>query len=529
MSGAQKQSFTAMLLWLAAASLAGIMVWQLFSKIVYVSVDSGIYLDSARALLAGARPYIDFVDINPPLAMYLHVPVVWLADILNTDSIAAYFVTVVAFILCSSLVSFYLAKRILPADYRIAAFAIALTLIYSLHNFDSSWFGQREQLFMLALLPYLLLRIARLHDVAVPVYLSIAIGIAAGLMASLKPPQFGAIMVGVELLICLRHRSLRVLIAPEITAAIGVSLAYVALFYFLGGASFDVFVNRYVPLFTSSYNAMNDPDGMVLPTLLRRFGLEVAIVFVGWCATMLLKIPKVLRDLSTLALVVCVMGIVVYIAQAKGFGYHEMPMRFSANLMLCLLCGIVVHKLLLRFRVDTAHMPYMALLCVLFFMAGISATFSSANNAAYRSTQGLVKLIADNSSRGDRVAIFGVTPLWYYPSLVQQDRYSGTRYAFSFMIPMLYDGASVEPDIPHGYKVAGNRIDQEQLYKSEIQEDIEKLKPELVIIYRRDCQWCLPGFSMEEYFLGQAEEFPFLQDYLIDRSNDWYLVLTPKS
>jgi hypothetical protein len=529
MSEVQKRTFAAMALWLAAASLAGIMVWQLFSKMVYVSVDSGIYLDSARALLAGARPYIDFVDINPPLAMYLHVPVVWLADALNKDVVATYFVTVVTATLCSSLVSFYLAKRLLPADYRIAAFAIALTLIYSLHNFDSSWFGQREQLFMLALLPYLLLRTARLHDVPVPVYLSIAIGLVAGLMASLKPPQFGAILVAVELLICWRYRSLRVLIAPEIASAIGISLLYVALFYFLGGASFDVFVNRYVPLFASSYNSMNDPDGIVLSTLLRRFGLEVAIVFLGWGATMFLKIPKALRDLSALALVVCVMGIVVYIAQAKGFGYHEMPMRFSANLMLCLLFGIVAPKLLLRFRIDAAQIPYMALLCVLFFMAGISATRSSANNAAYRNTQGLVKLIADNSSRGDRVAIFGVTPLWYYPFLVQQDRYSGTRYAFSFMIPMLYDGASAESDIPHGYKVANHRIDQEQLYKSEIQEDIEKRKPELVIIYRRDCQWCLPGFSMEDYFLGQAEEFPFLQNYLIDRTNDWYLVLTPKS
>jgi hypothetical protein len=157
-------------------------------------------------------------------------------------------------------------------------------------------------------------------------------------------------------------------------------------------------------------------------------------------------------------------------------------------------------------------------------LMGILATQASAKQAAYRNNQGLVKLIMQQSLPGNRIALFGLTPLWYYPMLVQQDRYLGTRYAFSFMIPMLYEGASEDATVRHGYRVSDDRVEQERLYRQDIQNDITTLKPELLIIYRRDCLWCLQGLTMEDYLLGQPAEFTFLKDYFEQQSDDWYLV-----
>jgi hypothetical protein len=109
--------------------------------------------------------------------------------------------------------------------------------------------------------------------------------------------------------------------------------------------------------------------------------------------------------------------------------------------------------------------------------------------------------------------------------LFDEQRRVGTRYAFSFMIPMLYEGAQKDTAVSHGYRVSNDRLEQENLFKKEIQHDVKALKPELIIIYRRDCFWCLPGLTMEDYLLGQPETFPFIQDYSTTLSNEWYLVL----
>ena len=510
-------------LWLLAISLAGVMAYLIAGRTLYVSVDSGIYLDAGRVILAGGRPYIDFVDINPPLAMYLHAPVVWLAQLTGTDPVAVFFAATAILTLAISLWSFELASRNLPEDSRLFALFIALTPIYSFYNFDPSWFGQREQLFVLALLPYMLLRVARLHDITIPLSASLGAGLLLGLMASLKPPQFVLILAGIELLICIRRRSLNLLVTPEIASGIAVAVLYAAVFFLFGGESFDSFVNRYMPLIVNSYDAMNYPEAMRVSALIKTFGFDIAIICIGWLAIRKLAPRGVLQDLSTLALMVGAIGFFLYIAQAKGFGYHVIPTRFAANLLLSMVAGLVLYKLFRGKNMALGRQHYVALLCIAFFLAGSLATRASANQSAYRYSMPLTKLIMQNSAPGDRVALFGLTPLWYFPMLVQQDRHLGTRYAFSFMVPMLYDGAVKDASFRHGYRVTDDRWEQEQLFKREIQEDISTLQPELLIIYRKDCFWCLQGLTMESYLLGQPEAFPFMQDYQIAQSDDSFL------
>jgi hypothetical protein len=512
-------------LWLLAISLLAIMSYLIATKTLYVSVDTGIYLDSGRAILAGAIPYIDFVDINPPLAMYLHTPIVWIAQFIDTDIVATFFVVIIIATIAVSVGSFSLAERIVPRYGQAVAFSIALTLVYSLYNFHSSWFGQREHLFIMALLPYLILRVARLNGTAPPTFVCLAIGLYIGLMASLKPPQFGFILIGIELYLCSQSRSLRLLATPEIAAGITIAIIYVAIFSLFGGASFEIFIERYVPLIINSYDAMNDPESVQLPKLFRNLGFDVAIVCIGWLATRWLTSTQPIRDLSSLALITCITGCVVYISQAKGFGYHEIPVKFAANLTLCTLVGLLIYKALCKIDIQSRAFPYTALLSIAFALAGILATKASIGQASFRYSQPPAKLMMQHSSAGERIAFFGFTPLWYYPMLVQQDRYLGTRYAFSFMIPMLYENASKDLSAGHGYRVSYARVSEENLFKQEIELDIQRLKPELIIILRQDCLWCLEGLTMEDYLLGQPEDFTFLQKYSEIQSDEWYLVL----
>ena len=64
-------STTGRLTWnlLLAVAFAGSLAYILFNPLS-TSVGSALYLQAGEMLLEGQTPYVDFVDINPPLIIY---------------------------------------------------------------------------------------------------------------------------------------------------------------------------------------------------------------------------------------------------------------------------------------------------------------------------------------------------------------------------------------------------------------------------------------------------------------------------
>src|SRR5438874_10102162 len=64
-------------------SIIGIVVVGLIAKlpeaVLPIGTDTGMFATYARLTLHGARPYVDFYDIHPPLTLYYWVLVEWLA------------------------------------------------------------------------------------------------------------------------------------------------------------------------------------------------------------------------------------------------------------------------------------------------------------------------------------------------------------------------------------------------------------------------------------------------------------------
>ena len=293
-------------------ALVGLFVVQaalrLQSDLVH---DTAWFIHVAQGVLEGKELYRDFVEVNPPLALWLSLPPVWLAGRLALNPVWTYDAFVFALTAGSLALCFrYQASPGAQPDWR-ARLLLAAALLY----FPGANFAEREHFVVLFFAPWLMLRMADGHDAAS--LERVAIGLLAAVAISLKPQGIFAPVL-VESLIWARHRSLaRSLLAPENLAVAGAGLAYVA-----GVALFvPHYFTEIVPLARKAYAPyFGYPAQAILANAIFPL-LFVLIGALNW------------RYFSArLNLAAAVGFLAAYVIQQKGFEYQLMPATVFAFL-----------------------------------------------------------------------------------------------------------------------------------------------------------------------------------------------------
>ena len=154
--------------------------------------DMAFLLYAAGRLLDGATLYRDVVEINPPLVIWLNVPIELLARLTDLSEFLVYRLFTAAavgglFSFCYGVVRWY----VLPDRPAYGRYFLLL-LCFALFPLAGDDFGQREHLVLALLMPYLLLVAARnrgsaLRGAAPPYKELAAIGVLTGLALALKP------------------------------------------------------------------------------------------------------------------------------------------------------------------------------------------------------------------------------------------------------------------------------------------------------------------------------------------------------
>src|SRR5579871_5756888 len=137
---------------LAVAVLVRAMSW--------LNNDASGLITFAARMLDGARPYIDFREVNPPAALLLYLPSVLLGRWLRIPPEAALTIGIFA----ATAISLWLAARILEAASLLARWeglALAPLLVAILLILPEYSFGQREHIALVAMLPLLAIFAAR--------------------------------------------------------------------------------------------------------------------------------------------------------------------------------------------------------------------------------------------------------------------------------------------------------------------------------------------------------------------------------
>ena len=183
----------------------------------------------SERILAGQTLYVDILEPNPPVAGYLYMLPVWLAQLLGVPPEPLVIAYTVAAGLLSSGVTVRLVRRYTLLKRAELLWPMAFLLIGSAWGED---FAQREHFVTMAALPLFVAIALRAQGTRPRLWHWILAGLCGGFILAVKPHFAFAILLPV-LYAALRRRSLRPLVgAPELWLAGSLFVAFLAMIWF---------------------------------------------------------------------------------------------------------------------------------------------------------------------------------------------------------------------------------------------------------------------------------------------------------
>jgi hypothetical protein len=485
---------------------------QFFTELGHDQVS---YLFEADRFLGGAEPYGPHLsETNPPLIIWFSAIPVLLGRLLHVTPPAALRFTVLAMLLA---VMAWIVSILRRSSNPVFANPITRTLFacaflfagFAVGGYD---FGQREHLLIILITPYL-------FAVGSEAVSSLsrgercALGIAAGLSVWFKPHDV-LILVALELLVAVRTRSLRRLLAPEFLAFLATAVAVLLLVF----VATPLYFRQIVPLLFDTYWALGTMTTLALALTLKRYMAAVAVLF----AIYLIRRRSLRSPFLFLALLISSLAAsVAYDLQHTDWRYHGYPhMALFILAAACLLLDLL-SPLLDRLATEPRLVSRLVFASSAFFALGLLGALSMHHHM-------LVPLRPDNEldrllgqyQPSTTVTVFstGVPALH---SAYKKNITWGSRFAHLWMMPALLQNELGPTGPPAPFK----RLSPETLtrlsalQRSQSTEDLNYWQPKVIIFercnYRHPCQGIEgKNFSMLSWFLRDknfAEVFSHYQ------------------
>jgi hypothetical protein len=299
--------------WPVAASLAVAVSLVLLALGGPLTHDVVWQLWVARQLAHGATFYTDIIEVNPPLWFWMAIPIERLSDWLALPATAL----LIAGIGALAAGALLLTDRLLPPQPPVARallLSYAAAILLFMPRFD---FGQREQIALIAALPYAALIAKRSRRQPVPLFLALAVGSLAAAGFALKH-YFAAVPLLLELwLACRLWRRWRP-IRAETCALATLAIAYAAAILLRT----PQFLTIIVPIVRLTYWGYDQPWWNVVIGTPQKIWLVLLLV------TLLLCRPEAKDrhgELATAMGIGAAGFVLAFFAQHKGWQYHAIP------------------------------------------------------------------------------------------------------------------------------------------------------------------------------------------------------------
>jgi hypothetical protein len=331
-SGASSRTRTAIALTLAAitAYLTAVLLF-----IVPTNVDCSWLIVAGGRLLDGERLYVDILETNPPLSVWLYLPLVLLERATGIEAEFWLGLAVVLLALASILYSARLLGAAVPR-YRHSRFAWLIPAVYcGVLLLYPDQFGQREQLALIALLPWIALTAARDRDQrfeAGSIADKIVAGLAAAFVVMVKPPYYALAIVLPSAYMAVKRRSFAPLFVAENMIGAAITVVYLVSIPVYHPAFIDLFHDLlapiYLPLREPAYELAAKPAGLLFMAML------AAIIAGG--------VKQLDRDVKLL-FVVAAGFVPAFVTMGKAWTYHAIPFLTLGLIALMLQILLVDH------------------------------------------------------------------------------------------------------------------------------------------------------------------------------------------
>lgn len=480
-------------------ALMALLAAMVFARRWEINHDAALYLHCGRLLLRGMRPYVDFIDLNPPMIMYLSALPSLLAGLLSIHVITAFQLLLLSLVGYSAWMSRRFLQRsglgLTSVEADLSALAILLFCLY-LSRTPTLILGQRESLFLLAYVPFFLTRWIRWSGGAVGSATAVVGGLIAGVGACLKP-HMAALAVAMELAQIARHRRWGPLLRPEAFTFVLVGLAYALHFPLLPAEVREAFFERWIPMVSEGYATYNRPWGAVL---LRVEVLVAAVTCVAGLAAARGRSNPHAGQARLWALFTAG-ALALYLVQQKGWHYHRIPLLFGGvATAVAGGCAMAFDRGVPIVRINTVREVRMITVGLLAAAVVMLVPRMGEGFRPWRDP-GLGRMIRNMTPEGAPVLMLSTTVGEIYPLLLQIEREGGSRYLWTFPIPMLYHGVPGGEPGAFPYRSKQEMGAQEQRFLDELSADIARKRPALIMIdaYEKP-QGCPEGFTLPGYF-----------------------------
>ena len=285
----------------------------------------------ARGWLAGRELYVDVVEVNPPLIVWISAIPMQFAHWLRVDAqYTAIPFFAAAVICCAWWTACLLRGSSALFQDRLPVFAAIGTVLLIVPAGD---LGQREHLLIAASLPYLVLFARALDQQRAGWAEALVAGVLAGLGCALKPRYAGVFVVleGLAVLRGLNPFNARAL------ATLATMVGYAALVAVFCPA----YLRRAVPLALALYGATDVPLRHLLADSLRLIFGQFVAVALWWHQRR--RMPE--ANLMLTLVVFAIAATVICLMDGKDWFYHRLPATIATVLaLMCWVASALMHR-----------------------------------------------------------------------------------------------------------------------------------------------------------------------------------------
>ena len=464
--------------------------------------DMSFLLYAAGRLLDGAELYRDVVEINPPLIVWLNVPVVALARAIGVSELRLYPVAVTA--VMAGLLAFCarVARRYALAEEPVVRSWLLLVLAVALFPLAREDYGQREHLVLGLVLPYLLLVLAHRREVPVPTAEAAAIGLLAAIGFALKP-HFVLVWIALEGLRRWR-RTVPSAIPPETAAVAGALGAYVAIIYLTTPAYFNV-----VALLGPAYaRYLHAP-------FLELLVLSPGAALILFAALALIALRRRLPDpeLAAALAVGMLACFVAAAAQQKGLRYHFYPAFALSFVLVAMLARVPLPagSPMERLYGAVARAAAIAVAVVALGGTAVTAAGGSAEERAKRAELNELVQLVKAKAGGRPIAVLSYHMESAFPLVSYAGVPLATRFHHLWIVPASYWDSLAAPP-PLRFHSLPEMAAAERWLNQAMREDLLAARPELLIVLRpaRDS---VPNGPRRVHFIRYFSRQPELSEF----------------
>ena len=416
--------------------------------------DQAAFLYLGEQVLRGRLPYVDVIELNFPGLMYFHAVPALLHRLTGWSYEVSFGVFVWGFMAgCLGLL-----RSLLPR-FTSVGLIFVLTTVLAVTTYH---FGQREHVFTMSWLPYIVLRSLRSTNATVPTRVAILTGAMAGISLVLKP-HFVLFWLGAEALALSRAKRLARLVTAETLAIIAVFGLYGAHFLLLGRSYVSAFLAHPVYEGLTTYSVFNYPLRAVFeslwPSAFICLALYGVLAFHAHCR-------EGVRELSAQIFLMASLALLLYIVQLKVTSTYQLVPFWSSLSFGSLLIAIDLgsERLLLAGSASPVSgslwsrrvAPGVAASITLATLIAVAITLPSvrqhvaevANRLAQeRPPDPMTEFLTHNSTAGDTVLILSTSIASPFPALLFAEREQGSRFIWLYMLPKAFltkDNATID-------------------------------------------------------------------------------------